>query len=109
MSHSTQHPLDEIVVQDSQNLRGTDSQSGSQAGQEYLDSSPSVEDDVAPSHAVSARPKWNSSKKEVYKTMATFLGFIIMGANDAVYGVRSIPRDLLYIFAEVRNRQLSHT
>ena len=40
----------------------------------------------APTHAVDALQKWNQSKSNIFKTMSTFFGFIIMGANDAAYG-----------------------
>lgn len=49
------------------------------------DTPPSIHSN-APSHAVLALQRWNGSKANVYKTMATFIGFIIMGANDAAYG-----------------------
>lgn len=39
-----------------------------------------------PDHAVSALERWNGSKANVFKTIATFVGFIVMGANDAAYG-----------------------
>lgn len=43
--------------------------------------------DTPPQHAVSALPTWNENKATVSKTLSTFLAFIIMGANDAAYGV----------------------
>ena len=39
-----------------------------------------------PEHAVTAYAKWNESKSNIFKTMSTFFGFVIMGANDAAYG-----------------------
>jgi predicted MFS family arabinose efflux permease len=39
-----------------------------------------------PSHAVSALERWNGNKSNVFKTAATFMAFIVMGANDAAYG-----------------------
>ena len=40
----------------------------------------------APSHAVTAYETWNQSNTNIFKTMSTFFGFVIMGANDAAYG-----------------------
>lgn len=31
--------------------------------------------------------RWNHPKSNIYKTLATFWGFLVMGANDAAYGV----------------------
>ena len=45
------------------------------------------ESEVPPQHAVSALPAWNQSKANVSKTLSTFVAFVIMGANDAAYGV----------------------
>lgn len=39
-----------------------------------------------PEHAVSVLMRWNESRSSIFKTMATFFGFLVMGANDAVYG-----------------------
>lgn len=39
-----------------------------------------------PHHAVSALPRWNESRATILKTMSTFFAFLVMGANDAVYG-----------------------
>jgi hypothetical protein len=45
-----------------------------------------------PEHAVSALPAWNQNKANVFKTLSTFVAFIVMGANDAAYGVsRKFP------------------
>lgn len=41
----------------------------------------------SPSVAVEELPRWNSPKINAYRTIATFWSFIIMGANDAAYGV----------------------
>ena len=46
--------------------------------------------DSPPENAVSALPKWNQDRSNVFKTLSTFLAFIILGANDAAYGV-SLP------------------
>lgn len=45
--------------------------------------------EIPPQHAVSALPAWNQNKSNVFKTLSTFVAFIIMGANDAAYGVSS--------------------
>lgn len=47
---------------------------------------------AAPSPAaVPSREKWNSSRKNILKLAATFGSFVLIGANDAAYGVRD-PR-----------------
>jgi hypothetical protein len=33
--------------------------------------------------------KWNAPAHNIPRTFATFLSFVVMGANDAAYGVRS--------------------
>jgi hypothetical protein len=35
-----------------------------------------------------ALEKWNQPQINVYRTFATFFSFLVMGANDAAYGVR---------------------
>lgn len=35
-----------------------------------------------------ALEKWNQPQSNVYRTLATFFSFLVMGANDAAYGVR---------------------
>ena len=32
-------------------------------------------------------PRWNQPRIHLWRTLAAFLGFFIMGSNDAVYGV----------------------
>ena len=59
------------------------------APQEVLESGSQIEltaQGAEPEDAVEAFGKWNSSRANVYKTLSTFFGFVIMGANDAVYG-----------------------
>lgn len=46
----------------------------------------SLTDSQPPAHAVSALPRWNESRSNIFKTLSTFVGFLVMGANDAVYG-----------------------
>lgn len=38
---------------------------------------------------VHALEKWNAPSRNIPRTLATFWSFLIMGANDAAYGVRS--------------------
>jgi hypothetical protein len=40
-----------------------------------------------PSTTVSLVERWNGSKASIYRTAATLFAFVIMGANDAAYGV----------------------
>jgi hypothetical protein len=40
-----------------------------------------------PSTTVSVVERWNHPKANVYRTLAILYAFIIMGANDATYGV----------------------
>ncbi|RMJ28467.1 Mfs transporter [Aspergillus sp. HF37] len=39
-----------------------------------------------PPAAVNAMERWNQPRSNVYRTLATFWTFLVMGANDAVYG-----------------------
>ena len=41
----------------------------------------------SPVTAVEALQRWNSPKVNKYRTFATFYTFVVMGANDAAYGV----------------------
>lgn len=41
-----------------------------------------------PSTTVSVVERWNHPKANMYRTFATLFAFLIMGANDAAYGVR---------------------
>ena len=34
--------------------------------------------------------RWNHPRSNILKTLATFWSFLVMGANDAAYGVSSI-------------------
>ncbi|KAK5159115.1 hypothetical protein LTR04_005117 [Oleoguttula sp. CCFEE 6159] len=43
----------------------------------------------SPTTATEALQKWNSPSINVYRSSAAFWGFIIMGANDAAYGLES--------------------
>jgi hypothetical protein len=45
----------------------------------------------APSTAVSQVKQWNSPRINMWRVFATFYSFIILGMNDAAYGV-SAPR-----------------
>ena len=44
-------------------------------------------DDDPPADAVSQLQRWNGSRRNVYKTLATFMSFVLLGMNDAAYGV----------------------
>lgn len=46
-----------------------------------------------PSTTVSVVERWNSSKGNIYRTFATLFAFLIMGANDAAYGVSTDPKE----------------
>lgn len=45
-----------------------------------------------PSTTVSIVERWNNPKANIYRTAATLFAFVIMGANDAAYGVRSTAK-----------------
>ncbi|RJE26881.1 Mfs transporter [Aspergillus sclerotialis] len=44
---------------------------------------------VAPPTAVSVVEKWNEPRSNIYRTFATFWSFLVMGANDAAYGLET--------------------
>lgn len=48
--------------------------------------SPSL-DSPTPAHVFTEMERWNQSRSNVLKTLATFWSFLVMGANDAAYGV----------------------
>lgn len=56
-----------------------------------MEMQPQVEEqqtqESSPPTAVNALEKWNHPRVNVYRTLATFWTFLVMGANDAVYGV----------------------
>jgi hypothetical protein len=43
-----------------------------------------------PSTTVLVVERWNHPKANIYRTFATLFAFMIMGANDAAYGVCTI-------------------
>lgn len=49
------------------------------AGQDPIEAPP-------PQTAVTSRQQWNQPRVNVYRVLATFVSFVIMGANDAAYG-----------------------
>lgn len=49
-------------------------------------SSISLDDNQPTGDAFPALERWNQSKSNIFKVVSTFIGFIVMGANDAVYG-----------------------
>jgi len=77
------HPADAIELPDPQALLRND------AGHGDFSSMNGRSDvlEIPPEHAVSALPAWNQNRANVFKTLSTFSAFIIMGANDAAYGV----------------------
>lgn len=48
--------------------------------------------------------KWNHPRSNIAKTLATFWSFLIMGANDSAYGVRSHLDIYLWQFETYTNR-----
>lgn len=40
-----------------------------------------------PSHVFQETERWNYPRSNVFKIMATFWSFLVMGMNDAAYGV----------------------
>lgn len=52
---------------------------------------PQAEESSPPPSAVNALERWNQPRSNVYRTLATFWAFLVMGANDAVYGVSTDP------------------
>ncbi|KAI9679483.1 MAG: hypothetical protein M1817_005505 [Caeruleum heppii] len=50
------------------------------------DESPSSRRPVVPPTAVTAKQRWNRPRINTFRVAATFVSFIIMGANDAAYG-----------------------
>src|SRR5213080_5022873 len=77
------HPADAVELRDPNGLLQNASVTRDSSGiNRQLEGS-----DVPPEHAVSALTAWNQNKANVFKTLSTFVAFIIMGANDAAYGV----------------------
>ena len=44
-----------------------------------------------PSTTVFAVERWNNPKANMYRTSAVLFAFVVMGANDAAYGVSELP------------------
>ena len=83
MGRGPSHPSDTIELQDPNGLMRND-----QVAIDYSASNGHAHgSDSPPEHAVSALPNWNQDKACVFKTLSTFLSFIILGMNDAAYGV----------------------
>ena len=77
------HIADTIGLQDPHGLlRGDPIENDRSTSNEGCD-----ESDIPPQNAVSVLPTWNQNKANTFKTLSTFMAFIIMGANDAAYGV----------------------
>jgi hypothetical protein len=45
-----------------------------------------------PGNVFPAMERWNHPKSNIYKIAATFWAFLVMGANDAAYGVSLLLR-----------------
>ena len=62
---------------------------GNVLGRTNIESSASAiqNDATPPENAVSAKITWNNPRINVWRIFATFYSFIVVGANDAVYGV----------------------
>jgi hypothetical protein len=41
----------------------------------------------SPTTATEALPRWNHPRSNMFRVFATFWSFLVMGANDAAYGV----------------------
>ncbi|KAL5365058.1 major facilitator superfamily domain-containing protein [Aspergillus floccosus] len=49
----------------------------------------SPHDSPEPAHIFTEMERWNQSRSNVLKILATFWSFLVMGANDAAYGLES--------------------
>lgn len=84
----TSHPADSIELHDPHGLLADGDAAQVDDAQSRIDGGPEWSNSLAaPPHAVSALPTWNQNKANVFKTLSTFVSFLIMGANDAAYGV----------------------
>jgi hypothetical protein len=78
------HPADTVELRDPHGSLGGDSiENDHSSASRGLDGS-----DVPLQHAV--LPAWNQNRANSFKTLSTFVAFIIMGANDAAYGVSKL-------------------
>lgn len=51
-----------------------------------------VENLPSPTTAAAARlERWNAPRTNLWRTFAAFWSFVVMGANDAAYGVCPVP------------------
>lgn len=48
-----------------------------------------VEDHQSPASPVQRQERWNHPRINIARMSVAFYGFVIMGANDAAYGVRT--------------------
>ena len=48
-----------------------------------------VEDRQSPASSVQRRERWNHPRINIARMAVCFYGFVIMGANDAAYGVKT--------------------
>lgn len=76
---NTPHVSETIVLEDVSKYPGQRTPDQQSTNSISFDTQP-------PEPTVSALPKWNELKTNEFKTMSTFFGFLLMGANDAVCG-----------------------
>lgn len=62
-------------------------------GQRLVDECASP-DDAPPGAAVSALQRWNHPRDNIHRLAACFWCFLVMGANDAAYGVSLIHKTI---------------
>jgi hypothetical protein len=65
--------------------RENDSIHSNRAGDDPAESLPS------PTTSSEKLQRWNHPRTNLFRTLAAFWGFVVMGMNDAAYGVRSSP------------------
>lgn len=51
---------------------------------------PGAESLTGDSHSFLALEKWNHPRINIYRSFSTFWSFLVMGANDAAYGVSAV-------------------
>lgn len=57
-----------------------------------------IDETTPPPTAVSTLECWNKPRSNIYRTLATFWSFLVMGANDAAYGVSfCLPLEILWM------------
>ncbi len=77
------HPADNVELRDPHRILG-----GGSFEDDHVSANGRFDGStIPPQHAISALPAWNQNKANIFKTLSTFVAFVIMGANDAAYGV----------------------